>query len=64
MNIIHLAPIIICVMHSVMLKIPIVTTISAVMQPHFKFMSSADHYRHLIVVPKGYCYVLLACDAL
>jgi len=60
MNINHLALIIICVM----LKIPIVTSISAVMQPQFKFKSSADHYRHLIVVPKGCCYILLACDAL
>ena len=63
-NVTHLAPINVYVMHSVTLKIAIVTNISAVMQPQFKFMSSADHYRHLIVVPVGYCYVLLACDAL
>jgi len=63
-NINHLAPTIIYVMHSVTLKIPIVTNIFAVMQPQFTFMSSADHYRHLIVVPKGYCYIFLAYDAL
>lgn len=64
MNVTHLAPNNVYVMRSVTLKIAIVTNISAVMQPQFKFMSSVDHYRHLVVVPMGYCYILLACDAL